>query len=74
MRGKGIQFVEEGSIVEMSLPGGAGYGHPKQRSRALVLKDVILGYVSIENAKKLYELTDSEIIEIDRAIRNGIVT
>ena len=51
LRGKGIQFVEEGRVVEMSLPGGAGYGAPKDRRRALVLRDVILGYISIQNAK-----------------------
>lgn len=73
MRGKGIQFVEEGRLIKMSLPGGAGYGPPNQRSRALVLKDVILGYVSIENAKKQFDLTSAEIIEIKKAIRAGMV-
>ena len=73
MRGKGIQFVEEGRVIEMSLPGGAGYGPPKDRLRALVLRDVILGYVSIKNAKEHFDLTMSEIIEIESAIRTGII-
>ena len=73
MRGKGIQFVEEGRVIEMSLPGGAGYGPPKDRLRALVLRDVILGYVSIKNAKEHFDLTMSEIIEIEIAIRTGII-
>ena len=73
MRGKGIQFVEEGRVIEMSLPGGAGYGPPKDRLRALVLRDVILGYVSIKNAKEHFDLTISEIIEIETAIRTGII-
>ena len=73
MRGKGIQFVEEGRVIEMSLPGGAGYGPPKDRLRALVLRDVILGYVSIKNAKEHFDLTMSEIIEIETAIRTGII-
>ena len=73
LRGKGIQFVEEGRVVEMSLPGGAGYGAPKDRRRALVLRDVILGYISIQNAKEHFNLTESEITEIENAIRTGVV-
>ena len=73
LRGKGIQFVEEGRVVEMSLPGGAGYGVPKDRRRALVLRDVILGYISIQNAKEHFNLTESEITEIENAIRTGVV-
>ena len=73
LRGKGIQFVEEGRVVEMSLPGGAGYGAPKERPRALVLRDVILGYISIQSAKEHFNLTVSEITEIENAIRTGVI-
>ena len=73
LRGKGIQFVEEGRVVEMSLPGGAGYGAPKDRLRALVLRDVILGYISIQSAKEHFNLTVSEITEIENAIRTGVI-
>ena len=73
LRGKGIQFVEEGRVVEMSLPGGAGYGAPKDRLRALVLRDVILGYISIQSAKEHFKLTVSEITEIENAIRTGVI-
>ena len=73
LRGKGIQFVEEGRVVEMSLPGGAGYGAPKDRLRALVLRDVILGYISIQSAKEHFNLTVSEITEIENAIRAGVI-
>ena len=73
LRGKGIQFVEEGRVVEMSLPGGAGYGAPKERPRALVLRDVILGYISIQSAKENFNLTVSEITEIENAIRTGVI-
>ena len=73
LRGKGIQFVEEGRVVEMSLPGGAGYGVPRDRRRELVLRDVILGYISMQNAKEHFNLTESEITEIENAIRTGVV-
>ena len=57
----------------MSLPGGAGYGATKDRLRALVLRDVILGYISIQSAKEHFNLTVSEITEIENAIRTGVI-
>ena len=35
-------------------PGGGGWGNPKDREPELVLKDVIMGLVSIERAKSVY--------------------
>ncbi|MBT4778589.1 MAG: hydantoinase B/oxoprolinase family protein [Rhodobacteraceae bacterium] len=71
MRGKGIQLVEEGRRVQMSLPGGAGYGYPLDRDRQAIIRDVVLGYVSVENSKRYYDLTLEEITLIEDAIRLG---
>ena len=55
----------------MSLPGGAGYGHPLDRDRKAIIRDVVLGYVSIENSKRYYNLSLEEITLIEDAIRLG---
>ena len=72
MRGKGVQLVEEGRRVQMSLPGGAGYGRPVDRDRQAIIRDVILGYVSVENSKKYYDLSSEEVTLIEGAIRCGL--
>ena len=72
MRGKGVQLVEEGRRVQMSLPGGAGYGRPVDRDRQAIIRDVILGYVSVENSKQYYDLSSEEITLIEDAIRCGL--
>ena len=72
MRGKGVQLVEEGRRVQMSLPGGAGYGRPVDRDRQAIIRDVILGYVSVESSKKYYDLSSEEVALIEDAIRSGL--
>jgi len=72
MRGKGVQLVEEGRRVQMSLPGGAGYGSPLDRDRQEIIRDVILGYVSVESSKKYYDLSSEEVTLIEDAIRSGL--
>jgi len=72
MRGKGVQLVEEGRRVQMSLPGGAGYGSPVDRDRQAIIRDVILGYVSVESSKKYYDLSLEEVTLIEDAIRSGL--
>jgi len=40
--------------VQLNLPGGGGYGNPKERATQDVFNDVVNGYVSIEAAEDLY--------------------
>ncbi|NNE22723.1 MAG: hydantoinase B/oxoprolinase family protein [Rhizobiales bacterium] len=61
MRGKGRQPVRPGAKVMLAFPGGAGYGSPKSRDRAAVLKDVRGGYVSKEAAMRDYGLSEDEL-------------
>jgi len=42
------------SIVDVTLPGGGGYGPPFERTVEAVLADVVDGYVSIEAAREVY--------------------
>jgi N-methylhydantoinase B len=58
--------LEPGDQVIMDLSGGGGYGNPLERSPEMVLKDVIEGYVSIENAREDYGVViNPEAMEID---------
>ncbi|WP_340683824.1 hydantoinase B/oxoprolinase family protein [Amycolatopsis coloradensis] len=41
-------------VVNVILPGGGGYGDPRERDPEAVLADVVDGYVSVEAARELY--------------------
>jgi len=41
------------------------------RDRKAIIRDVVLGYVSIENSKRYYDLSLEEITLIEDAIRLG---
>lgn len=51
---KGTLVIEAGGQLEIELPGGGGYGDPKQRDRNALLSDVADGYVSPDSAVNLY--------------------
>jgi N-methylhydantoinase B/oxoprolinase/acetone carboxylase alpha subunit len=44
----------------MAVPGGGGYGNPRDRDPALIARDVALGYVSMAAAKSDYGIDISE--------------
>jgi N-methylhydantoinase B len=46
--------LKPGDIVHVNLPGGGGYGNAFERAPDLVLRDVIEGYVTPEEAAKSY--------------------
>jgi N-methylhydantoinase B len=58
MRGKGKQLVPADRIAVLDLPGGAGYGNPRERDPALVRRDVERGYISAETARRDYGFED----------------
>lgn len=52
---KGTEIpLETGDVVHFSTAGGGGYGDPAKRPREAIANDVAQGYVSADNAKKLY--------------------
>ena len=70
LQGKGKQFVPHGHRVQMGFPGGAGYGDPRQRDKARVMRDLALGYITAGGAAQDYGLTDAEIADtLERAKR-----
>jgi N-methylhydantoinase B len=47
-------LVQRGEIVTFLTAGGGGYGHPAERESAAVERDITLGYVSKQQAEKVY--------------------
>ena len=43
-----------GDRVRLVVPGGGGYGDPKQRDHAMIEEDLREGYVSAEAARQEY--------------------
>ena len=71
MNGKGKQFVPHGSKVVMAFPGGAGYGKAEDRSLDQVKRDLLRGYITLETAIKYYDLSNSDILDVQNAVING---
>jgi len=46
--------LKRGDVVHVNLPGGGGYGNAFERAPEQVLRDVIEGYVTPEEAEKSY--------------------
>lgn len=42
---KGVVTLEQGDRITLRLPGGGGFGDPRERDPALAARDVTLGYV-----------------------------
>ena len=71
MNGKGKQFVPHGRKVMMAFPGGAGYGPAADRPREAVMRDLLLGYISVQTASEVYGLSEADIATVQTAIRHG---
>lgn len=56
LRGKGRQKIENGKRLKLSLPGGGGYGDPRDRDRDQVRADLEAGYITEDQAKADYGL------------------
>ena len=63
MKGKGRQAVPDGQTVHLAFPGGGGIGHARDRDRAAVRRDLRLGYISDDAARKVYGLTDADLAD-----------
>ncbi|MEO0368314.1 MAG: hydantoinase B/oxoprolinase family protein [Pseudomonadota bacterium] len=71
LRAKGKQFVAEGERITLGFAGGGGYGEPSQRERSAVKRDLVRGYLSLETARKEYNLSDEELEQVNKAIITG---
>jgi len=51
---KTVLWMESDAVVSMNPPGGGGFGNPMDRDPESVRRDVIYGYVSVEQARLDY--------------------
>ena len=58
LKGKGRQKIGAGQRLVLALPGGGGFGDPKDRARIDVQADLTAGYVSREQAASDYGFKD----------------
>jgi len=58
--GKGAIHVPAGATLRIDLPGGGGFGEPRQRARSAVRADVAAGYVTPEGAQQHYGTSEDE--------------
>ncbi len=66
---------QAGDEVVLRVPGGGGFGNPKERKREKIIEDVSLGFVSSKAAKNVYGLEeeiDEEALKID-ALRQAVL-
>jgi N-methylhydantoinase B len=59
LRGKGQQTIPPGERLRLELPGGGGFGDPRERDPEKVRADVRNGLVSAEAAEKVYGVKES---------------
>jgi N-methylhydantoinase B len=64
LRGKGQQTVPPGERLRLELPGGGGFGDPRERDPRAVRADVRNGLISAEAAAALYGSTAETVIEV----------
>lgn len=48
--------LNKGDIISVQTPGSGGYGDPKDRKEEKVIKDYVEEKISLENAKKYYDI------------------
>ncbi|QBF32457.1 hydantoinase B/oxoprolinase family protein [Thalassococcus sp. S3] len=63
LRSKGRQRIAPGQRLRLSLPGGGGFGDPKERARDRVAADLEAGFITSEQAKTDYGLNDQGEID-----------
>lgn len=54
LRSKGRQLVKNGQRLVLSLPGGGGFGSPKERDPEAIKNDIDAGFISFEEAREIY--------------------
>ncbi|MET0680409.1 MAG: hydantoinase B/oxoprolinase family protein [Burkholderiales bacterium] len=67
LRGKGLQTIPAGERVVFGMPGGAGYGDPRERDPHAVAADVRAGLVSISAARTLYAVAVDDAGRLDES-------
>lgn len=68
LSGKYTGTVEKGSVITLKTAGGGGFGAPLDRNPELVRKDVLEGFITIDQARHLYGvILSGHDMQIDEA-------
>jgi len=67
LKPKGLQIVTPGKRLLIEMPGGGGMGLPSERDPEAVRRDVRLGYLSPEAAKREYGMCNDEQSDVRSA-------
>jgi N-methylhydantoinase B len=67
LRGKGLQTIPAGERVVFGMPGGAGYGDPRERDPRAVAADVRAGLVSVAAARTVYAVAVDDAGRLDES-------
>lgn len=59
--------IKRGDRIRLETPGGGGYGDPRQRAPEAVERDVRLGYVSADAARRDYGVVLRQDLSLDAA-------
>ncbi|WP_282094643.1 hydantoinase B/oxoprolinase family protein [Epibacterium ulvae] len=54
LRSKGRQLIKNGQRLILSLPGGGGFGDPKNRTRDAIENDIAAGFITQDEAREIY--------------------
>ena len=64
--------LHAGDLIEVSTPGGGGFGNPFLRAPELVARDVAKGYYTRQQAETWFGVVVSEDGSVDRAATDGL--
>jgi len=74
MHSKAIYPLAHGDLVSLRVSGSGGYGDPLERDPALVARDVMLGYVSAEQARERYGviLDAADVVDVEATVARRV--
>jgi N-methylhydantoinase B len=67
IRPKGRQTVPPGDVICLALPGGGGFGDPRARDTQRVLRDVLDGLISVDDARQDYGVAIDADLQLNPA-------
>ena len=71
-RSKGVDHLQAGDLLSISLPGSGGYGPPTERDPEIVRWDVLNGKVSPESARVHYGVVLNEDLTVNIEHTKGL--
>jgi N-methylhydantoinase B len=61
LKGMGRQIIPIGDRLVINMPGGGGFGEPKERDPKKIIEDLKMGLIDAKTAKAQYNFSEEEI-------------